>query len=139
MKYERWDEMTAEKKFQAARWESNAETSNATTKQDFKVIIKYLVDLIENDECPSCHDESNKTWTSIKKAWPKKRGKYLVTYREWSNGEYFPEYDDTYVKILRCDEAIFRFPKFVNPKAESAVSREVIAWQKLPEPYIGAK
>jgi len=44
-KYERWNEMTPEKKFQAARWEANAETNNATTKQDFKNIVKYLVSM----------------------------------------------------------------------------------------------
>ena len=54
MKYEQWEQMSPEKKFQAARWESNAETNNATTKQDFKNIVKYLVTLIEKDECPSC-------------------------------------------------------------------------------------
>ena len=50
--------MSPEKKFQAARWEANAETNNATTKQDLVNIVKYLVTLIEDDECPSCHDSN---------------------------------------------------------------------------------
>lgn len=58
MKYERWEEMSPEKKFQAARWEASAETNNATTKQDLVNIVKYLVTLIEEDECPSCHDSN---------------------------------------------------------------------------------
>jgi Ni/Co efflux regulator RcnB len=135
MKYEQWEEMSPEKKFQAARWEANAETNNATTKQDFKNILKYLVMLIEEDKCPSCQGNSNKLWTPIKREWPKKRGRYLVTYREWSNGDYLPEYDSTYVKILRFDEAIFKFPKCIDKKAEVDINREVIAWIPLPEPY----
>jgi len=43
-----------------ARWEANAETNNATTKQDFKNILKYLVDLIEEDKCPSCYKSTGK-------------------------------------------------------------------------------
>jgi hypothetical protein len=54
MKYENWDNMSPEKKFQAARWEAKAETNNATTKADLKNIISYLVKLIEDDECPAC-------------------------------------------------------------------------------------
>ena len=135
MKYERWDEMSSEKKFQAARWEMNAETNNATTKQDFKNIVKYLVMLIEEDECPSCQGNNNQLWISIKKEWPKKRGRYLVTYREWSNGDYLPEYDSTYAKILRYDEAIFIFPKCLDKKAEADINRDVLAWMPLPEPY----
>lgn len=134
-KYERWNEMTPEKKFQAARWEANAETNNATTKQDFKNIVKYLVKLIENDECPSCHGDNNQPWTPIKKARPTKSGEYLVTYREWSNGEYLPEYDDTYVRILKYEESVFKFPKCIDKKAEADTNREVIAWQALPKPY----
>lgn len=135
MKYGQWVELSPEKKFQAARWEVNAATNNATTKQDFKNILKYLVMLIEEDECPSCQGSKNQSWTPIKREWPKKRGRYLVTYREWSNGDYLPDYDNTYVKILRFDEAIFKFPKCIDKKAEADINREVVAWIPLPEPY----
>lgn len=74
-------------------------------------------------------------WVSIKKEWPSKRGRYLVTYREWSNGEYLPVYDNTYVKILKYDEAIFQFPRFICKEAEKDINREVLAWMELPEPY----
>jgi hypothetical protein len=74
-------------------------------------------------------------WIPIKKEWPSKKGRYLVTYREWSNGDYLPKYDDTYVRILRYSEAIFRFPKCINPEAEADTNREVIAWMELPEIY----
>lgn len=59
MKYENWDEMSPEKKFQAARWEASAETNNATTKEDFKNIVRYLVMLVEEDECPSCQGSNS--------------------------------------------------------------------------------
>lgn len=74
-------------------------------------------------------------WMPIKKEWPSKKGRYLVTYREWSNGNYLPKYDDTYVKILRYSEAIFSFPKCINPEAEADTNREVIAWMELPDIY----
>lgn len=134
MKYVQWQDMSPEKKFKAARWEANAETNNATTKADFKNIISYLVKLIEEDECPSCQGGDKLTWTPIKREWPVKRGRYLVTYREWSNGDYLPEYDDTYVRILRFDGAIFKFPKCLDKNAEDDTNREVIAWMLLPEP-----
>lgn len=136
MKYCQWQEMSPEKKFQAARWEANSETNNATTRQDFKNILKYLVTLIEEDECPSCQGGDKKAWIPIKREWPAKRGRYLVTYREWSNGDYLPKYDDTYVRILRFDEAIFKFPKCLDKKAEADTNREVIAWMPLPEPVM---
>lgn len=60
MKYEDWDNMSPQRKFQAARWEANSETNNATTKQDFKNILKYLVALIEEDKCPYCYKSTEK-------------------------------------------------------------------------------
>ena len=74
-------------------------------------------------------------WTPITKKWPDKKGRYLVTYREWSNGEYLPKYDNTYVRILRYHESIFRFPVSIDEEAEKDTNREVIAWMPLPEPY----
>ena len=74
-------------------------------------------------------------WIPIKKEWPSKIGKYLVTYREWTNGDYLPKYDETYVKILNYREAIFRLPKCLHELAEADTNREVLAWMELPEIY----
>lgn len=74
-------------------------------------------------------------WIPINKKWPDKSGHYLVTYREWSKGEYLPKFDNTEVRILRYHEAIFRLPKCIDKKAEKDMNREVLAWQPLPEPY----
>jgi hypothetical protein len=74
-------------------------------------------------------------WVQITERWPEKSGHYLVTYREWTDGNYLPKYDDTRVKILRYQEAIFRMPVCCDEKAEADTHREVIAWQPLPKPY----
>ena len=70
-------------------------------------------------------------------SYPDKNGHYLVTYREWSRGEYLPKFDNTKVKILRFHEGIFRLPKCIDKKAEKDMCREVLAWMPLPEPYEG--
>lgn len=75
------------------------------------------------------------SWIPINKKWPDKKGHYLVTYREWSKGEYLPKFHNTKVKILRFHEAIFRLPRCIDKKAEKDMCREVLAWMPLPEPY----
>lgn len=74
-------------------------------------------------------------WISVSERWPDKTGYYLVTYHEWTDGNYLPKYDDTRVKILRYQEAVFRLPVCCDKKAEQDTHREIIAWMPLPEPY----
>ena len=74
-------------------------------------------------------------WIPIKREWPNKPGRYLVTFREWSNGNYLPEFDETYVRILKYSRAIFVMPKCIDSEAEKDVNREVIAWMPIPEKY----
>lgn len=70
---------------------------------------------------------------------PEESGYYLVTYHEWSNGNFLPKFDDTYVKRLhyqKSEQFIGRnFPKCVDKRAEENMNVEVLAWQPLPEPY----
>lgn len=75
------------------------------------------------------------TWTPITERWPDKSGHYLVTYHEWTDGNYLPKYDEIYIKILRYQDAVFRLPVCCDKKAEDDTHREVLAWQPLPEPY----
>ena len=75
-------------------------------------------------------------WIPLKRKRPDRNGHYLVTYREWSKGEYLPQFDNTKVKILRFHEAIFRLPRCIDKKAEKDMCREVLAWMPLPEPYV---
>lgn len=80
-------------------------------------------------------EKQQQRWIPVSERWPGKSGYYLVTYREWSNGDYLPKFDDTRVKILKYQESIFRLPVCCDKKAEADIHREVIAWQQLPEPY----
>ena len=75
----------------------------------------------------------NGGWIPISERWPDKSGYYLTTYHEWTDGNYLPKYDDTRVKILRYQEAVFRLPVCCDKKAEQDTHREVIAWMPLPE------
>lgn len=131
LKYPTFGEYSGMKKWKAINTELNVLMNSTATKEDFKNMLKYTYGLVENDSCPKCHE----SWTPIKKEWPSKPGTYLVTYREWSNGDYLPKYDDTYVRILRYSEAIFRLPKSLDEKAEADTNREVIAWMELPDIY----
>lgn len=74
---------------------------------------------------------------------PEESGYYLVTYHEWSNGEFLPKFDDTYVKRLHYQKSEqfigWNFSKCVDKRAEDDMNREVLAWQPLPEPYQRAK
>ena len=76
-------------------------------------------------------------WIPVSEKWPNKSGHYITTYREWADGEYFPVYDVTRVKILRYHDAAFILPKCLDDEAEQDIHREVIAWQPLPETYKG--
>lgn len=83
----------------------------------------------------SLTQQLNNGWIPVSERWPDKSGHYLVTYHEWTDGNYLPKYDEVYVKILRYHEAIFRLPVCVDEEAEKDMHREIIAWQSLPEPY----
>lgn len=81
----------------------------------------------------SLNDVSN--WTPVSIGWPDKPGRYLTTYREWSNGNYFPEYEETDVRILRYQDGVFILPRCIKPEAEDDMNRQVIAWMHLPKIY----
>ena len=70
---------------------------------------------------------------------PEESGYYLVTYHEWSNGDFLPKFDDTYVKRLHYQKSEqftgWNLPKCVDKRAEEDMNVEVLAWCYLPEPY----
>jgi len=74
-------------------------------------------------------------WIPVSKRLPEENGHYLVTYHEWSKGEYIPEFDFTCVKILRFYHGEFKMPVCCNDKIEQDIGREVLAWRELPDPY----
>ena len=69
---------------------------------------------------------------------PEESGYYLVTYHDWSDGNFLPKYDDTYVRRLHYQISEhfvgWNYPKNVDDRAENDCHKEVIAWQPLPEP-----
>ena len=74
-------------------------------------------------------------WIPVSERLPEENGHYLVTYHEWSKGEYLPKFDFTCEKILRFYRGEFKMPVCCNDKIEQDIGREVIAWMPLPEPY----
>lgn len=78
-------------------------------------------------------------WILVSESLPCESGYYLVTYHKWSNGDYLPEFDDTYVRRLHYQRSKhfvgWNYPHCVDERAEADTNREVIAWRKLPTPY----
>ena len=83
--------------------------------------------------------EYNNGWIPCSERLPEEGGYYLVTYDGWSNGDYLPKFDDTYVRRLHYQKSErftgWNHPRCCDDKAENDTNREVIAWQKLPRPY----
>ena len=84
-------------------------------------------------------EEYNGGWISCSERLPEESGYYLVTYHDWSDGNFLPKYDDTYVRRLHYQISEhfvgWNYPKNVDDRAENDCHKEVIAWQPLPEPY----
>ena len=85
------------------------------------------------------YDAINDGWIPSSESFPYESGYYLVTYHEWSNGDYLPKFDDTYVRRLhyqRSEHFVgWNYPHCVDERAEADTNREVIAWMNLPAPY----
>lgn len=83
--------------------------------------------------------EYNNGWIPCSERLPEEGGYYLVTYHEWSNGDYLPKFDDTYVRRLHYQKSErftgWNHPRCCDDKAENDTNREVIAWQRLPLPF----
>ena len=78
-------------------------------------------------------------WIACSERLQEESGYYLVTYHDWSDGNFLPKYDDTYVRRLHYQISEhfvgWNYPKNVDDRAENDCHKEVIAWQPLPEPY----
>ena len=81
----------------------------------------------------------NNGWIPCSERLPEESGYYLVTYHDWSDGNFLPKYDDTYVRRLHYQISEhfvgWNYPKNVDDRAENDCHKEVIAWQPLPEPF----
>ena len=78
-------------------------------------------------------------WIACSERLPEESGYYLVTYHDWSDGNFLPKYDDTYVRRLHYQISKhfvgWNYPKNVDDRTENDCHKEVIAWQPLPEPF----
>ena len=78
-------------------------------------------------------------WIPCSERLPEDGGYYLVTYHEWSDGNFLPKYDDTYVRRMHYQKSErftgWNYPRCVDDRAENDTNKEVIAWQPLPEVY----
>jgi hypothetical protein len=94
-----------------------------------------------NDVIEGLQACNNNGWIPCSERLPKEGGYYLVTYHEWTNGEYLPKSNDTYVKRLHYQKTDhftgWNFPQRCSEKAEADTNREVLAWMPLPELYKG--
>ena len=117
-------------------------------KQEIKKAIEilrkwYLMNAIVPDEDAMYFDKAiqvleqqlNGGWIPVTERLPEENGHYLVTYHEWSKGEYLPKFDFTCMKILRFYRGEFKMPICCDDKIEQDIGREVLAWMPLPEPY----
>ena len=84
-------------------------------------------------------EQYNNGWIPCNERLPEEGGYYLVTYHGWSNGDYLPKFDDTYVRRLHYQKSErftgWNHPRYCDDKAENDTNREVIAWQPLPQPF----
>ena len=84
-------------------------------------------------------EQYNNGWIACSERLPEESGYYLVTYHNWSDGNFLPKYDDTYVRRLHYQISEhfvgWNYPKNVDDRAENDCHKEVIAWQPLPEPF----
>ena len=112
-----------------------------------------FADCNDKDNCPSlgsCYsrhldwlqseaEQCNNGWIPCSERLPEESGYYLVTYHDWSDGNFLPKYDDTYVRRLHYQISEhfvgWNYPKNVDDRAENDCHKEVIAWQPLPEPF----
>lgn len=102
-------------------------------------ILEQAADTIEalSTKLQAANVENGGGWIADRE--PDESGYYLVTYHEWSNGNFLPKFDDTYVKRLHYQNSEqftgWNYPKCVDDRAENDMNKEVLAWQPLPEPY----
>ena len=95
--------------------------------------------MIAKEAVQEVSEEYNDGWIPCSERLSEESGYYLVTYHDWSDGNFLPKYDDTYVRRLHYQISEhfvgWNYPKNVDDRAENDCHKEVIAWQPLPEPF----
>lgn len=115
------------------------EHENGTITEEYQArkavdVLNYAKQIVQE-----VAEEYNGGWIPCSERLPEESGYYLVTYHDWSDGNFLPKYDDTYVRRLHYQISEhfvgWNYPKNVDDRAENDCHKEVIAWQPLPEPY----
>ena len=106
--------------------------------ETMRAIAKEIVQEVEEEFATDTNVGTN-GWIPCSERLPEESGYYLVTYHDWSDGNFLPKYDDTYVRRLHYQISEhfvgWNYPKNVDDRAENDCHKEVIAWQPLPEPF----
>jgi len=108
--------------------------------KDTKAIsIHKAIEIVKQGGVYEAEQKLNGGWIACSEQLPEESGYYLVTYHNWSDGNFLPKYDDTYVRRLHYQISEhfvgWNYPKNVDDRAENDCHKEVIAWQPLPEPF----
>ena len=103
-------------------------------KDCMECVVENAIEIVQE-----VAEEYKGGWIPCSERLPEESGYYLVTYHDWSDGNFLPKYDDTYVRRLHyqiSDHFVgWNYPKNVDDRAENDCHKEVIAWQPLPEPF----
>ena len=116
------------------KYEMNVDLGRVFGLEKAIEIVKQEADKFGTDTNVGSND-----WIPCSERLPEEGGYYLVTYHGWSNGDYLPKFDDTYVRRLHYQKSErftgWNHPRYCDDKAENDTNREVIAWQPLPLPF----
>ena len=130
-----WERVDAKKQYFQKFYEADGKTEedeciNKATQLAFDDAKNIVQEVAE---------EYNGGWIPCSERLPEESGYYLVTYHDWSDGNFLPKYDDTYVRRLHYQISEhfvgWNYPKNVDDRAENDCHKEVRAWQPLPEPF----
>ena len=140
--FEKILEMFEEKlKKSEERYHRYLDDSNLSCMFDKSDIEETRVDTIKEmlEIVQEVAEEYKGGWIPCSERLPEESGYYLVTYHNWSDGNFLPKYNDTYVRRLHYQISEhfvgWNYPKNVDDGAENDCHKEVIAWQPLTEPY----
>ena len=112
-----------------------------SSNREGMIVKNDAIEIVKQEAEKFCTDTNvvSNSWIPCNKVLPENGGYYLVTYHEWSKGNFLPKYNDTYVRKMHYQKSErftgWNYPVCVDDRAENDTNREVIAWQPLPEVY----
>ena len=114
--------------------DSSVKLYGSGNSDNYLIPVKKAIEIVQE-----VAEEYKGGWIACSERLPEESGYYLVTYHDWSDGNFLPKYDDTYVRRLHYQISEhfvgWNYPKNVDDRAENDCHKEVIAWQPLPEPF----